>query len=220
MNPVQAIEMEKLNPRSDGEFLSKSNCNILEDLNKIFFITDFTIDLLDSKINLSKLNEEMNAFFGESPRIFTWQPSSEKICSSSIAKYFFDAGRNVNVCRNKLSERSAYGLKFPQIPPDCDEQSFAVLSEFIAMALLDCNIEPTEIPDECIDIGRGKVVHAKGLIGEISIRSLIDEVRKILRERPSFPWIAISLFPSYSRRLESRLLVITKTSIIQFTCDT
>lgn len=169
--------------------------------------------MLDPQLNLPKLKEELDELFDESSQIFAWNSRSKEICSSSIAKYFSDCGRCVRQCSNKLSVKNVYGLKFSQIPPDCDEQNFAEISESIAMALLECNVEPTDfssyqMPEASFDIGRGKVIHIKGLIGEVTIKLLIDEVQLILDENPSFPWIAISL--------ESKLLVVSKTSIIQY----
>lgn len=162
----------------------------------------------------------MKGLFEKSIRIFSWSPNSKDICSSSIAKYFSDVGRCVKLGRNKLKVKVEYGLKFPLIPHDNDEQSFAEISECIAMAFLGCNMEKTDfssyqLPKEFINVGRGKVIHAKGCIKATTIQVLIDEALIILKENPSFPCIAISLI-SFSKPSESKLLVASKDSILQF----
>lgn len=176
--------------------------------------------MLDSKLNLPKLSEELTDLFPESPHILAWTPKSDNVCSSSIAKYFNDAGRNVRLLSNRLKVENIYGLKFPEIHSDCDDHSFAEISECISMNLLGCSTEQSDLssfcyPDGCVDIGRGRVIHAKGLITQHVIQRLFTEIRKIVNENDSFPWVAISLIPN-STSPEASLVVVSTSSVVKY----
>lgn len=170
----------------------------------------FEINLFQDKLDLSKLSEELKIFADTSIN-FTWLPFADNICSSSIAKYFFDNGHTVRVCKNKFVERFEYGLKFPSLT---DEYCYADTSEYVGMVLLGCNVEETDfssyrIPVDNVDVGRGKVIHCKGFIDQKTIQQVISEAIKILNENPSFPWIALSFIFLEA----SKLFFITKDNI-------
>lgn len=153
---------------------------------------------MNEKIDFSKLKEELKDVFRGVAVNFMWNSSSNDICVSSIAKYFSDLSHNVKLCRNKLLINSEYGLKFPKITPEDDLCRFLEVSEYVGMVLLGCSVEENDLssyqlPEDCIDIGRGKVIHSKGFLTQASVSQLIDEIRRILQENPSFPWIALSI---------------------------
>lgn len=172
----------------------------------------FEINLLQDKLDLSKLREEFKNMLADTSISFMWSPFANDVCPSSIAKYFFDNGYTVNLCKNTFVERSEYGLKFPSIT---DEFCFAELSEYVGMVLLGCNVEESDfssyrIPDDNVDVGRGKVIHCKGFINQNTNQQLIFEALKILNQNPSFPWIALSFVFSEA---SSKLFLITKDKI-------
>jgi Ribonuclease P 40kDa (Rpp40) subunit len=169
--------------------------------------------LLQEKLDLGKLREELKDLVPETSVNFLWTPQANDVCPSSVAKYFSDASHNIKLCKNKFLETPEYGLKFPTITDD--EFCFPEISEYIGMVLLGCNVGETDfssyrIPDDNVDIGRGKVIHSKGFIAQKTIQQVIDEARRILDENSSFPWIALSLIlPETS----SKLFLITKDKI-------
>lgn len=172
--------------------------------------------MLNEKTDFSKLKKELDDLFRGVAVYFMWNSSSDEICVSSIAKFFSDAGHVVKLCKNKCLSNSEYGLKFPEISSDADSSRFAEVSEYIGMVLLGCNIEGNdfssyELPDECVDVGRGKVIHCKGFITQHSLFRLINEIRRTLQENSSFPWIALSII--FHSEADSKLFVITKDKI-------
>lgn len=211
-----AVELHKFKSKSldESEMKSKKKtCCLSFNVNQLCLIPDFEIDLLQEKLEISKLKEELKDLIKETSANFSWQPNGDEVCQSSIAKYFTDAGHNVKLCKNKFLETPEYGLKFPLITDG--EFCFPEISEYIGMVLLGCNIEETDfssyrIPDESVDIGRGKVIHCKGFIGQKTIQQVINEARRTLDKNSSFPWIAISLIlPETS----SKLFLVTKDKI-------
>lgn len=171
--------------------------------------------MLDTKTDFNKLKEELKDIFPKVEVNFMWNSTSEDICESSIAKYFSDAGHKIKLCKNKHRIDSEYGLKFPSISSDADLFRFLEVSEYIGMVLLGCDTEENELsfyklPGDCVDVGRGKVMHCKGFLTQSSICRLIMELRRILQENPSFPWIALSIIFDSE---DSKLLVITTDKI-------
>ena len=170
--------------------------------------------MLSTKIDFIKLHEELKSLFNGVAVNFMWDSSSPEICESSIAKYFSDSGHKIKLCKNKFLTNSEYGLKFPTISSDATLMRFLEVSEYIGMVLLGCDIEGNDLssyqlPNDCVDVGRGKVIHCKGFITQHSLCRLINEVRKILQENSSFPWIALSTIC----QSETKLFVITKDKI-------
>jgi hypothetical protein len=143
----------------------------------------FGINLLDSNLQLQKLHDELNNDLVPKFTIdFFWAPTSENICPSSIAKYITDLNYNVKLRRNVQAERQEFGLKFPQIDSDDDEHRWQEISEYIGMVLLGCNMDENtlssyQLPENCIDVGRGKVLHCKGFITQDTIKKIIMIMR-------------------------------------------
>lgn len=185
----------------------------LRALTQFWFFAAYEINLLQDKLELSKLKAEIQDLVSETAVNLMWSPHADDVCPSSIAKYFSDNDHNIKLCKNKLLDRPEYGLKFPTITDD--EYCFPEISEYIGMVLLGCNVEETDfssykIPNESVEIGRGKVIHCKGFIVQRTIQQVIDEARNILSKNSSFPWIALSLIlPETS----SKLFLITKDKV-------
>lgn len=211
----KAVELSNFKSKTldENNITSKCLLNLQNVSLVIFFTTAFVIDLLQDKLELTKLREEIKDLTCETSVNFLWLPKADDVCSSSIAKYFTDAGNSVKLCKNRYQERPEYGLKLPLISDD--EFGFLEISEYVGMVLLGCNIEATDfssyrIPSEHVEIGKGKVIHSKGFIGQQTIQQVIDEVRKILSRNPSIPWIALSIIISANH---SKLLLFTNDKI-------
>ena len=219
MYSINGIVLASLKPRREGEFFGKfSDCRSCSTL--INFQLDFTIELTTFSGDLDKLSEELASIFNPTHVNLTWIPNSNDICVSSIAKYFSDAGRNVKLCKNKISSRPEFGLKFPDLSQEDDEARLLEISEYIGLVLLECSIEDNQfssyrLPENCIEVGRGKVFLGKGFFVPNTVKQLIDESRKILSNNPDFPWIAIvTVFkttPELTAR--SKTIVVAKDKI-------
>ncbi|CRL04114.1 CLUMA_CG017226, isoform A [Clunio marinus] len=174
----------------------------------------FQIDLQNPNLNISKLQDEVKNTLKSSKMVFMWSPFAENICSSSIAKYVSECGYHVKKCINNLLIQHEYGLTFPELIED--QHRMMEISEYAGILLLKCNIEDNDLssyslPDDCIDVGKGKTICCKGSISRYYIEKLINEVRKILKENSSFPYIIFSII-SFSENL-TKTLVITKNKI-------
>lgn len=161
--------------------------------------------------------EELKNIFNDFPVSFSWVPTSSDICSSSIAKYFSDGGLNVKLCKNKFIKLMEYGLRFPNIDDD-DESRLEEISEYVGMVLLGCNLEENDfssysLPSDCVDVGRGKVLHCKGFITQPTVEGVINKIRRILKENPNFPWIALSLVVHAGPEMSSKLFIISMDKI-------
>lgn len=173
--------------------------------------------MLSAKLDLPRLCEELKNIFNDFPVSFSWVPTSSDICSSSIAKYFSDGGLNVKLCKNKFIKLMEYGLRFPNIDDD-DESRLEEISEYVGMVLLGCNLEENDfssysLPSDCVDVGRGKVLHCKGFITQPTVEGVINEIRRILKENPNFPWIALSLVVHAGPEMSSKLFIISMDKI-------
>lgn len=156
--------------------------------------------------------------FDSVPVVFLWTPNSEDLCSSSIAKYFSDAGRNVKQCRNKFSIKQEYGLKFPQLADGIDEDRLKEISEYVGMVMLGCNIENNDLssyclPHDCIDVGKGKIIHCKGFITQDFVSRVINEARRILDDNPVFPYIALSIIFNHCADKESSFVIVSRDKL-------
>lgn len=188
-------------------------------LTNIFF-TAFNINLAQDKLDLSKLQHELKNVFSDSPANFMWT-TDDDVCPSSVAKYFSDAGCQVIQCKNTFIEKPEYGLKFPEIYSDADVTRFAEISEYVGMVMLACEIEQNDfssyqLPDDCIEIGRGQVIHSKGFHTHQTLTKLINEIRSLLSHNPSFPWIALSIIFFATEENNSRMLIVSKDKINSF----
>ena len=219
MYSINGIVLASLKPRREGEFFGKfSDCRSCSTL--INFQLDFTIELTTFSGDLDKLSEELASIFNPTHVNLTWIPNSNDICVSSIAKYFSDAGRNVKLCKNKISSRPEFGLKFPDLSQEDDEARLLEISEYIGLVLLECSIEDNQfssyrLPENCIEVGRGKVFLGKGFFVPNTVKQLIDESRKILSNNPDFPWIAIvTVFKTTPELIaRSKTIVVAKDKI-------
>lgn len=146
-----------------------------------------------------------------------WTPDSDTVCSSSIAKYFSDAGRDVKLHKNRFNARTEFGLQFPEIG-DADDNRFFEIAEYIGLVMLGCSVEQNDLssyqpPSDCIEIGRGKTIHCKGFITPNTIRNLINELRSITNNNSNFPWIALSTVFYSIPETTSRMFIISKDKI-------
>lgn len=184
----------------------------------LILFSDYKIDLLDLKLDVTKLHNEVKELCETQEVRFMWTPNTDDICSSSIAKYFSDTGLDVKLCRNQLINRTEYGLLFPEITVDADESRFLDVSEYIGLIMLGCRIEENDlssyqIPSDCIDVGRGKILHCKGLITQDAIKTVFNELRTIISNNLTFPWIALSTIFHSSSEKPSKLFIISKDKI-------
>lgn len=183
----------------------------------------FEIDLssCDDK-KRDKLRNELqkNKLLDKVDTTFIWHPSHDEICSSSIAKYFNDAGYVVNELKNKNISDFKYGLELPKIPTIDDEFEWSKLTEYAGMIMLGCEIDENsynsyETPKDMFNIGRGKVLHFKGVVTANILRNLLEQIKTILKENQTTSYIVISLIP-YSKLLQRNshtMLVITLDNI-------
>lgn len=184
-------------------------------------ISDYQIDLLDSTLDIGSLNEAVGHLLNEKAVEILWNPSSKDICPSSIAKYFTDLGRDIQLRVNQINVIPEYGLKFPPIPSEPDAYTFTDIAEYVGLVLLGCATEGNDfssyrLPSDCVEIGKGNVVHCKGFLTQQTIVELITEIRQILNENPLFPWIAMSVVtnsPADAYETKSKLLTITREKI-------
>lgn len=179
---------------------------------------EYEIDLLDQILDLTKLHNEVKDVLNDTSVIFTWLPNSEEVCPSSMANYFSDNGRSVKLCQNKFASRQQYGVKYPEMLEDVDEERFLQISEYIGMVLLGCELEESDynsyqLPKNCRDADRYlSVIHSKGFITQNIVRKVIDGIMIVLNEDPSVHWIALSIiFHSHSG--DTKLFIITKDQI-------
>lgn len=98
-----------------------------------------------------------------------------------------------------------------------NEDDFAEISEYIGMAILGCDMEPNDYssyqpPDDCIELGRGRILQCKGVITQSTIKQLLNEARRILKTNSSFPWIALTA--TFHTETIAKLLIVSQDKII------
>lgn len=184
------------------------------------YLTGFTIDLLNLKTDLLKLNKDTENIFPLTQVNFTWSPSSTEICCSSIAKYFNDAGRTVKQCTNEVETQEEFGLKFPDITEDVDELRLLEIAEYVGLVMLGCSFEENEfssyrLPDNCTEIGRGKVLHSKGFLNCDTLKKLVNESHTIVKENSQFPWIALAIVSKTFETVYSKVVIVSKNNIFR-----
>lgn len=173
----------------------------------------FEIDL--SYHPQDKVRNELISELLDKVRIyFVWHPSAKDVCPSSAAKYFADMGYVVKGCKNLMKLEHLYGLKMPLIPMEINsnEEEITAFSEHIGMILLGCDmatIEENFKGQSMLDVGRGKVVHCKGLITCNQLNEVIKALQEIVSDA-SFPYIVISSIPFNSTvNCGPRTIIIT-----------
>lgn len=145
-------------------------------------ITSFEINLLEESDKFQKLQDELkNDVVPNFTINFFWTPKSNDICPSSIAKYIAELNCNVKLQKNAHVERLEYSLRFPQIDPD-DDHRWQDITEYIGMVVLGCNMDDNtfssyQLPENCTDVGGGRVLHWKGFITQDTVKNVILELR-------------------------------------------
>ncbi|CAG9803655.1 unnamed protein product [Chironomus riparius] len=183
------------------------------------FVT-FDVDL--SYNHITKIKTELMSEKVEKISInFSWKPEGNDICPSSIAKFLTDMGYSVKECENKYLNNILYSIKVPKIPtnPLNDEtyDEWSELLEHTSMIMLGCeNNEQTGLNDSnLIKVRRGSVLHYKGFISYSKLKDLIMEIRHMMSENSSFPYIAVSSVPfsNLQKHFKTKLMFITPDMI-------
>lgn len=130
---------------------------------------------------------------------FSWTPDDESICPSSMAKFLYDAGAEVEEASFKIQSHFKSSMDLPHLSlPDAE----AVLAhdEVVGSVLLD--LDPPEVEDPVSS--KVLVVQVTGLIRPDITSQVLAEVRKI---KPK-PWISLRTetpnhFPTGQDKLKS-----------------
>ncbi|KAL0273930.1 UNVERIFIED_CONTAM: hypothetical protein PYX00_006490 [Menopon gallinae] len=143
---------------------------------------------------LKQLNEKKELCFDV---ICAWEPPTDKLCPSSIAKYFTDHGYQVRTCSMKFTHRQEYCVNMPAFE-DCTDAE--VLTEWLGAFNLGCNIpeEPEyattyHTPENCIQFGQVIYFEAVGLITVTRIKKLFSELLNYRAKLPESAWLAMTV---------------------------
>lgn len=119
--------------------------------------------------------------------LFNWQPPSEDVCPSSIAKYFHDLGCNVKVCSPTYRTHTEYSVKTPQIDLDnFDTNDSHEFLEWLGMIALqgdltngksDSFITTYETPEPSITLGQVRVLHWRGFYSATQVEAFVSYLR-------------------------------------------
>lgn len=172
----------------------------------------FEVDLSYEHIDNVRCELNSNLIDKVAKVFIKWHPESQNVCPSSVAKYFSEMGYAINGHRNQLKIHSQYGLRMLPIPNEFENEEISAFLEQIGMILLACDIKEDNF-DTFMDIGRGKVVHWKGLITQNQLNELIYYLQNI--SEVNFPYIAISTVPSLQTvNCTPRTLIITPSDYL------
>lgn len=140
-------------------------------------------------------------------QLFWTPPENSEICPSSIAKYFHNLGRTVELKQPQLNIHHETSLRFPKLLQNNNEQFkindielFHDFVEYLGMALLSCDTNPDkyissfEIISESCEINEesAKIIHSKGFQTVDLIWQLIQVIRDILKTSNKI-WIALCI---------------------------
>lgn len=125
-----------------------------------------------------------------------WQPPADsRACSSSVAKYFEEAGYRVRLVKTERRHHQESGLRVPLLGRDDDVSSSAAASvpeffasaadvvEYIGMLSLNCELEADEYLSgyRCLgrsaEVGYATVAQWRGLFTTDTVWRLLEEMR-------------------------------------------
>lgn len=170
-----------------------------------FFSLAIEIDLKSPELaTTTKYHARLeNALSNETLSTFkmrlTWEPPKEKvdsqrICPSSLAKYFADLGYEVDLNQTDCRIHFEYSLHVPRLGPESDDlvdihgesKFFATpheLVEYAGMLALSCNTDTSEylntwsFSGHTVDVGQALVIRLKGLFTCNLIRALFKRLK-------------------------------------------
>ena len=182
----------------------------------VTFDVDMTYDHI-TKIKNELMSEEVDKLSIN----FSWKPKENDICPSSLAKFLTDMRYSVKECENKYLNNFLYSIKIPKIPTNSlnDEtyDEWSELMEQMSMIMLGCETnEQTALNDSnLIKVRRGSVQHYKGFIPYSKLEDLLMEIRSMIIENSSFPYIAVSSVPfsNQQKHFKTKLMFITSDKI-------
>lgn len=194
------------------KFLRKND----DDKHLVTFDIDLTYDHI-TKIKNELISEEVDKLSIK----FLWKPKETDICPSSVAKFFADMGYLVNECENKYLNNFLYSIKIPKIPSSLPNEEtydeWSDLMEQTSLIMLGCEKnEETALNDtNLIKVRRGSVLHYKGFIPNSKLEDLLMEIRNMMIDNSSFPYIAVSSVPfsNLQKHFKTKILFITSENI-------
>ncbi|XP_070506321.1 uncharacterized protein [Chironomus tepperi] len=215
---------KKLTLRLDRElYYSLSAVHLTKFLRKNendqLFVT-FDIDLTHDLIMKVK-NELMSEEVDKLSINFSWKPKDNDVCPSSLAKFLTDMEYKVKECENKYLNNFLYSIKIPQIPSnplnDDTYEEWSDLLEHTSMIMLGCETEENTARKDSnlIKVRRGSVLHYKGFIPYSKEEDLLMEIRSMIKDNSSFPYIAVSSVPfsELQKHFKTKLFFITSERI-------
>ncbi|XP_047990378.1 ribonuclease P protein subunit p40-like [Leguminivora glycinivorella] len=146
----------------------------------------------DTKIASSLSKLETFDFF------VSWEPYSEDICPSSIAKYFYDNDINIAVCPVKIDHVSPSVEEIPALDAELYE-----MSEWIGMLAHKADTNPTETyissysspeSENAMKSSRIALVIAKGFFSPATVERLCRKVEEYVKGRETEQyWASVSV---------------------------
>lgn len=138
------------------------------------------------KPNYEKLRQKLSKL-QNFDLLLNWQPPSEDVCPSSIAKYFHDLGYSVKLCSPTHLTHTEYCVKTPQIDLDnFDTKDSHEFLEWLGMIALqgdltsgssDSFITTYEAPEPTITLGQVRVLHCRGFYTATQVEKFVDYLR-------------------------------------------
>jgi hypothetical protein len=180
----------------------------------------FSIDLVSGDVE--KVRQELqNAIIEKLEVNFMWNPLSNDICSSSIAKFFTNMDYSVNAVNNQSANSYLFGLKFPKIPATkAEDYEWDEFTECVGMMMLGCDFEENscssyQLPEDTIEIGRGQVIHFKGFIPHFILEKSFKEMAAILKGNSQIPFIALSAIAQTTpqKKFDTKSIILSSENI-------
>lgn len=154
-------------------------------LNAILFVSVVKIDLKTCKSGKLYQRTKERLSIIKATLLIKWQPEDNKICPSSIAKYFYDSGFIVKECSNEFTSRIEYSVKVPEIDFN-DPSESEELVEWLGMLTLGCDLD-SEKTDDFINsyqspqsnttVGQVKILQWRGYFSAQEVKRLLDYLR-------------------------------------------
>lgn len=144
-----------------------------------------SVNLLDESLSKTTKYREIVQESLASPLLpkislqFKWEPPSEEICASSVAKYFDDRGFVVEDCAVQLkchAELSRRLASFSDLKEDTQE-----VLEYLGMLALDCTqsadeyLNSYEYSGDMLRVRSLLVIKAKGCFNAADLQGVIEE---------------------------------------------
>ncbi|XP_063534596.1 ribonuclease P protein subunit p40-like [Cydia strobilella] len=128
----------------------------------------------------------------------SWEPTSEDVCPSSIAKYFYDNDINVALCTVKIDHVSPSVEEIPALDAELDE-----MSEWIGMLAHKADTNPTETyissysppeSENALKSSRITLLIAKGFFSPATVERVSRKVEEYVKSRKTEQyWASVSV---------------------------